>query len=67
MSERPAKTDYAAVQLAYARWKLNHPDLEPEDEWFDPNQLELDLDADIDDAKARHPARPIQNVQSDAL
>lgn len=54
--------DYNAVQLAYAKWRLAHPGLDPDEEGFDPNQLELD----IDEAIERHPAS-IVNIHNEAL
>lgn len=62
MSDRPAKKDFAHLHIALARWRLAHPGQDAPDDYDDQAQ-ELELDA----AKARHPARPIENVESDAL
>ena len=65
MSDHLAKPDYVKVHLALARRALglvvDVPDLDGPVAMLDAD------DQAIDDAKARHPARPIQNVQSDAL
>lgn len=65
MSDRPAKRDYAHLHLALARRALGLtvklPDLDgPVPMFDDDNQA-------IEEAKARHPARPVRTVQSEVL
>lgn len=62
MTEQAAKSDYAQVWMAYIRRQLagDHDTLPPA-------QLFDDHDQALDEAKARHPARPVANVDSDAV
>ena len=64
MSDHTAKPDYAHVWMAYIRRQLagDHDTPLPE-----PVQLFDDNDQALEAAKARHPARPIENIDSDAL
>jgi hypothetical protein len=52
MSDRIAKPDYAAVQLALARWRLEHPGEDPPPD----EPITLFDDQALDDAIERHPA-----------
>lgn len=61
MSDQPAKKDFAKVHLALARRALGLVVDVPELDDDQADQLELDQ------AIARHPARPIENIRSDAL
>ena len=62
MSDHTAKPDYAHVWMAYIRRQLaGDHDTAP------PAQLVDDNDQALEAAKARHPARPVENVDSDAL
>jgi hypothetical protein len=66
VSEQVAKSDYREVWMRYMRRQLAG-DFEAElpDE---PTKLfDDDDDQALEEAKARHPARPVQTVQSDAL
>jgi hypothetical protein len=64
VSDQPAKKDFAKVHLKLARWYLAHGGQEPDQ----PETLfDVAEDQAIDEAKARHPARPVTNVESDAL
>ena len=57
-----AKSDYAQVWMAYIRRQLaGDHDTEAPAQLFDDNDQALDA------AKARHPARPVQNVHNEAL
>ena len=59
MSDHAAKSDYAAVWMAYIRRQLaGDHDTAPPAQLFDDN------DQALEDAKARHPARPVQNVHT---
>ena len=59
MSEQTAKADYAEVWMRYIRRQLaGDHDTAPPAQLFDDN------DQALEDAKARHPARPVQNVQT---
>jgi hypothetical protein len=53
MSDHIAKPDYAAVHLALARWRLEHPGEDPPPD--EPIAL-FDDDQGLDDARGRHPA-----------
>lgn len=61
MSDPIARKDFARLHLALARRNLgivvDVPDLD------DDHAAQLELDQAI----ARHPARPIENIRSDAL